>query len=307
MLGWLWPNGTTTKPRLAGQGTPAEAEADFGPRTIGKKFHDGTDFVGLGTVRAVGGGRVTRIERWDGRPPGTTRTQHGNRVYVNHGGGIESSYSHLDRIDVNLGDDLDSADGIGPQGDTGFVTGSHLHLEVRVNGVLVDPVAFLNERINGNPASGGSTPWEEDDMYTQDDRERDQAIADDVELIRAALLDGHKETSLSEPRIDTIFDAARRIRGYAKKPDGTPNPEYTKGDVLQWIRRDIENKKITVNIDTLADGIAERLASRTGASVDDVRGIVQSELEHLTRAVESAAAEGARSVLDGATIQTAAP
>jgi len=70
----------------------------------------------------------------------------GNMVYVDHGQGLISLYAHLSRIDVKPGDVLRRGDVLGAVGQTGRVTGAHLHFAVMTNGVLVDPVYFLPEQ-----------------------------------------------------------------------------------------------------------------------------------------------------------------
>jgi murein DD-endopeptidase MepM/ murein hydrolase activator NlpD len=70
----------------------------------------------------------------------------GNMVYVDHGQGLISLYAHLSRIDVKPGDALRRGDVLGAVGQTGRVTGAHLHFAVMANGVLVDPVYFLPEQ-----------------------------------------------------------------------------------------------------------------------------------------------------------------
>ncbi len=67
----------------------------------------------------------------------------GNMVYVDHGQGLISLYAHLSRIDVKPGDSLRRGDILGAVGQTGRVTGAHLHFAVIANGVLVDPLYFL--------------------------------------------------------------------------------------------------------------------------------------------------------------------
>jgi murein DD-endopeptidase MepM/ murein hydrolase activator NlpD len=69
----------------------------------------------------------------------------GNMVYVDHGQGLISLYAHLSRIDVKPGDVLRRGDILGAVGQTGRVTGAHLHFAVLANGVLVDPLYFLPE------------------------------------------------------------------------------------------------------------------------------------------------------------------
>ena len=70
----------------------------------------------------------------------------GNMVYVDHGQGLISLYAHLSRIDVKPGDVLRRGDVLGAVGQTGRVTGAHLHFAVIANGILVDPLYFLPEQ-----------------------------------------------------------------------------------------------------------------------------------------------------------------
>jgi murein DD-endopeptidase MepM/ murein hydrolase activator NlpD len=67
----------------------------------------------------------------------------GNMVYVDHGQGLISLYAHMSRIDVKPGDVLRRGDIIGAVGQTGRVTGAHLHFAVMANGILIDPLYFL--------------------------------------------------------------------------------------------------------------------------------------------------------------------
>jgi len=167
----LWPNGSEVEPRLS---TP-ESEADFGPRVTGKGFHDGVDYANyFQLIRAIAAGRVVRVEEWDGKPWYSTRTQHGNRVWIDHGDGVVSSYSHLGRIDVQVGQVVAAGQALGTMGATGYAFGVHLHFEVRVNGNLIDPRPFVRARIGGSAAGSESEPFEpvEDDMYDEKAEER---------------------------------------------------------------------------------------------------------------------------------------
>lgn len=67
----------------------------------------------------------------------------GNTVMIDHGQGFITMYCHLDRIDVASGQRLDSGSVIGTVGQTGRVTGAHLHFAVYLNGTAVDPALFL--------------------------------------------------------------------------------------------------------------------------------------------------------------------
>jgi len=67
----------------------------------------------------------------------------GNATFVDHGWGIYTAYFHQEEIYVAVGQTVDSGELIGKIGGTGRVTGPHLHFEVWVNGVQVDPEDWL--------------------------------------------------------------------------------------------------------------------------------------------------------------------
>lgn len=67
----------------------------------------------------------------------------GNMIYIDHGQGIISLYAHLSRIGVKPGDSVRQGDIIGAVGQTGRVTGPHLHFAVFANKTLIDPVFML--------------------------------------------------------------------------------------------------------------------------------------------------------------------
>jgi len=67
----------------------------------------------------------------------------GNVIYINHGAGLVSSYSHLSKIQVKKGDTVKKGDLIGLIGQTGRVTGPHLHWEIYLMGIAINPEIFL--------------------------------------------------------------------------------------------------------------------------------------------------------------------
>jgi murein DD-endopeptidase MepM/ murein hydrolase activator NlpD len=71
----------------------------------------------------------------------------GNAVILDHGWGVFSGYWHLSRIDVVPGQVVMPGDPIGLVGSTGLSTGAHLHWEMRVWGVAVNPVQWTDVRI----------------------------------------------------------------------------------------------------------------------------------------------------------------
>lgn len=67
----------------------------------------------------------------------------GNMIYLDHGQGIISLYAHLSKIAVKPGDVVKQGDIIGNVGQTGRVTGPHLHFAIITNQTLIDPVHML--------------------------------------------------------------------------------------------------------------------------------------------------------------------
>jgi murein DD-endopeptidase MepM/ murein hydrolase activator NlpD len=71
----------------------------------------------------------------------------GNHIIIAHSGGLETVYGHLDSMEVELNQSVESAKIIGRVGNTGASTGPHLHFEVREKGSSRDPEGFLPRRI----------------------------------------------------------------------------------------------------------------------------------------------------------------
>jgi murein DD-endopeptidase MepM/ murein hydrolase activator NlpD len=99
-------------------------------------IHAGIDYgVPSGTpVRACAEGKVVLA-----RP----RIITGNTVILEHYPGVYSLYYHLDKIAVSQGVMVEQGVPVGLSGATGFVTGPHLHWELRVGGINTDPDAFV--------------------------------------------------------------------------------------------------------------------------------------------------------------------
>jgi murein DD-endopeptidase MepM/ murein hydrolase activator NlpD len=69
----------------------------------------------------------------------------GNAVILNHGGGVYTGYWHLNEIKVTPGQMVKQGEVLGLVGNTGLSTGAHLHWEMRIFGIAVDPMQFLDE------------------------------------------------------------------------------------------------------------------------------------------------------------------
>ena len=101
-------------------------------------FHSGVDISApTGTpVRVTADGIVVAAEYSGGG--------YGKLIVIDHGGGIETCYAHLSRIDVLPGQEVRMGQFIGATGATGRVTTPHLHYEVRRGGGPINPIQYLN-------------------------------------------------------------------------------------------------------------------------------------------------------------------
>ena len=68
----------------------------------------------------------------------------GKHIIIDNGNNVSTIYAHLDKIYVYPGQKVTTDTIIGGQGQTGWATGVHLHFQVNVNGIPVNPRVFLN-------------------------------------------------------------------------------------------------------------------------------------------------------------------
>lgn len=118
--------------------------SDFGmrrsPLSGQRQFHQGVDIASpFGSpVLATGDGVVTYAERAGGL---------GNKVVIDHGYGVSTVYGHNSQLLVNAGDKIKRGQLIAKVGSTGRSTGPHLHYEILVDGVPVNPKKFIFEEL----------------------------------------------------------------------------------------------------------------------------------------------------------------
>lgn len=126
----------------------ASISSPYGPRGLicngagcSNSFHDGIDFgISCGTpVKAISAGRVTFTGN---------AGSYGQRVIVDHGGGVSSIYGHLQTgsFKVSAGDLIEAGTVVAGVGATGVVTACHLDLKIGINGKFTSPVPYLASR-----------------------------------------------------------------------------------------------------------------------------------------------------------------
>ena len=110
----------------------------IGTNLVVEGFHAGLDFAGGEGLQifAPAHGRIIFAA------PLTVR---GNATIIDHGWGVYSGFWHQSEMMVNVGDMVEQGQVIGLVGGTGRVTGAHLHWEIWVNGVQVNPLDWLDQ------------------------------------------------------------------------------------------------------------------------------------------------------------------
>lgn len=103
-----------------------------------KGFHAGVDIANdTGTpVRCTADGRVA-YAGWEGG--------YGKLVIVHHGNGFSTYYGHLSQIKTSAGAEVKRGSIVGLMGATGNTTGPHVHYEIRLYGVPVNPVKYMHK------------------------------------------------------------------------------------------------------------------------------------------------------------------
>lgn len=113
----------------------------FGPRTAptagASTYHKGVDIADYDDVIVAPTDGVVVTVAYN--------STSGNYVVIDHGAGVRTRHQHLAAREVCVGDRVVAGQRIGPEGRTGNVTGVHLHTEVHVNGVQVNPTTWYAE------------------------------------------------------------------------------------------------------------------------------------------------------------------
>jgi murein DD-endopeptidase MepM/ murein hydrolase activator NlpD len=120
----------------------SQLTSGYGMRTHpvlgGRRQHAGIDLAApTGTpVYATADGVVGRADWY---------SSYGLYIAIEHGASMQTRYAHLSRLAVAAGDNVKKGDLIGYVGSTGRSTGPHLHYEVRIDGLAVNPIPYMVE------------------------------------------------------------------------------------------------------------------------------------------------------------------
>ena len=106
-----------------------------------RSFHTGVDIaLPEGTPILAGGTGIVTLSGWHGG--------YGYTVIIDYGDGISALYAHCSALLVTVGQTVQTGDIIALVGTTGNSTGPHLHLEIRKNGRLLNPIFFVMGTVN---------------------------------------------------------------------------------------------------------------------------------------------------------------
>ncbi|SDI81893.1 Peptidase family M23 [Arthrobacter subterraneus] len=107
------------------------------PLTGAGELHTGLDLVASCTTEVLAAQGGTVVEA------GWSPYGGGNRIVIDHGNGLKTTYNHLSVITVSTGQAVGQGEMIANAGTTGNSTGCHLHFEVMINDTVVDPTQWL--------------------------------------------------------------------------------------------------------------------------------------------------------------------
>jgi len=132
----LRPSQTVSRSSVTAWSWPIIGEISQGYGSHNGDFHHGVDIATSSgkIVRAARAGKVVKTD-WFG--------VYGLTVMIDHGNGVETLYAHNSKILVQDGDSVAAGQEISLSGSTGNSTGPHVHFEIRLNGITVDPQSYL--------------------------------------------------------------------------------------------------------------------------------------------------------------------
>jgi murein DD-endopeptidase MepM/ murein hydrolase activator NlpD len=111
------------------------------PITGVKDYHTGVDVaVPVGT-RIFAGSAGTVIESGN-------NGNYGLAILIDYGNGVQARYAHCSQLNYDVGQTVQAGDIIALSGDTGTVTGPHLHMEIVRNGRHINPFFFMDGTVN---------------------------------------------------------------------------------------------------------------------------------------------------------------
>jgi murein DD-endopeptidase MepM/ murein hydrolase activator NlpD len=110
----------------------------FDPFTGEKSFHRGLDIttqMGIPVLAPADGQVISAV--YD--------PNYGKMILIDHGNSVVTRFAHLSEMNVSEGDRVERGQTLGAVGNTGRSTGPHLHYEVEINGIAINPLKYILE------------------------------------------------------------------------------------------------------------------------------------------------------------------
>ena len=183
------------------------------------KYKSQLDYIVSPTIAKV-------IEARDGVNSRTFGAGYGNTVLLQHRDGVTTRYAHMKKgsIKVKVGQIVQAGQEIGYMGDSGYAFGAHLHLEVRINNICVDPLPYIQGKKTINDYIVAAQPIEKKwyaSYKTQNPKGTNVRKYSGVGLINGS-------TVLKVYPNGTVFDIYEEKAGWGHSPSGWVYLPYCK-------------------------------------------------------------------------------
>ena len=127
---------------IRNQGAPKAGFADartylYQSKVVSQQVHTGLDIAGINNTEIIAANSGKVVFTGD-------LGIYGNVVIIDHGFGLHSLYGHLSQVLIKENDEVAKGEVIAISGETGLAFGDHLHFEIRVNGMAVNPIEWLD-------------------------------------------------------------------------------------------------------------------------------------------------------------------
>lgn len=248
--------------------SPGAITSPFGQR-VGS-FHEGIDF-GWGNgwnICAAAAGTV----RHSG-PGGIYGARYGNLTVIDHGPGVQTRYAHQSRMHVRPGIELPMGELIGVQGGSGAkgpnTYDPHLHFELLINGVRVDPMPYFSGTASDTP------------IIIEPDKEEDT-----MKIINAA--DGSGSYLVTDNGVVGILALTQaniwRLQQAEPGEWVTMHPSEIQ-DIDKALRSIARGNAASVSVDPAALATALAPLLKVGATVDDIEAALKDDFAAVVAAI----------------------
>jgi len=117
---------------------------EFGQMSLYQLYHTGID------IANIVGTEITPLYEGTVTYAGEVSWGFGKHIIIDNGDNVSTIYAHLSKIFVYKGQKVSRGDVIGKMGTTGWSTGPHLHFQINIYGIPINPRVFLDNKKGDN-------------------------------------------------------------------------------------------------------------------------------------------------------------